>query len=50
MFENLLDEVLLFFKTGVSPIPVSETLEIAAILGAAGISMNKSCEWIAVNG
>ena len=34
-FENLIDAMLEFFATGVSPIPAEETIEIAAIRAAA---------------
>ncbi len=35
MFENLLDNILEFYTTGVSPIPKAETIEVAAIREAA---------------
>lgn len=35
MFEHLLDDILDFYTTGVSPIPESETIEVAAIREAA---------------
>jgi len=45
-FPGLLDAVLEFFDTGVSPVPKEETIEIARIL-AAGVSAQKSLgEWM----
>lgn len=35
MFEHLLDEILEFYSTGKSPIPMEETIEVAAIREAA---------------
>lgn len=35
MFKTLLDRILAFYNTGVSPIPLAETLEIAALLEAS---------------
>ena len=46
MFENLLDDVLQFFNTGISPIPAEETIEIAAILGAAVRGMSCPGSWV----
>ena len=46
MFENLLDDVLEFFNSGVSPIPAEETIEIAAILGAAVEAMSCPGTWV----
>ena len=35
MFKTLLERILQFFSTGVSPIPQQETIEIAALLEAS---------------
>ncbi len=48
MFENLLEEILRFAKTGVSPIPREETLETAALLGASVAAMTRPGEWVNV--
>lgn len=48
-YEPLLEEVLKFFKTGVSPIPEKETLEIFTFIEAADISKNKGGKIIAMD-
>jgi len=35
MFDHLLEHILEFYKTGVSPIPAEQTIEVAAIREAA---------------
>ncbi|MFA7493009.1 MAG: Gfo/Idh/MocA family oxidoreductase [Proteiniphilum sp.] len=48
-YEPLLEEVLKFFKTGVSPIPEKETLEIFTFIEAADISKSKGGKIIAMD-
>ena len=42
IFENLLDKIMEFYDTGVSPIDMKETLEVAAIRAAAVEGMTKT--------
>ncbi|NLG14982.1 MAG: Gfo/Idh/MocA family oxidoreductase [Lentisphaerae bacterium] len=45
-FPNLLDEILNFFNTGISPIAIEETLEIATILEVAVNAQKTLDTWI----
>ncbi|MBO5761949.1 MAG: Gfo/Idh/MocA family oxidoreductase [Lentisphaeria bacterium] len=42
IFENLLDKMMGFFDTGISPIPMEETLEVASIREAAVKAMENT--------
>lgn len=46
MFENMLDGILEFFNTKVSPVKREETIEIAALLDASIRALNKPNEWL----
>lgn len=46
MFENMLDGILEFFNTKVSPIKREETIEIAALLDASIRALEKPNEWL----
>ena len=42
IFENLLERIMEFYETGISPIPKEETLEIASVRAAAVEAMEKT--------
>ena len=42
IFENLLDKIMEFYDTGVSPIPMEETLEVVSIRAAAVKAMQET--------
>ena len=48
IFPNLLQKILEFYKSGVNPIPVAETIEIAAILDAVVKGMAQPGSWISI--
>ena len=48
IFPNLLQVILEFYKTKINPIPVAETIEIAAILDAVVKGMAQSGSWIKI--
>ncbi|WP_176011749.1 oxidoreductase [Victivallis sp. Marseille-Q1083] len=47
-FPNFTDALLEFFTTGVSPVPVEETIEVIKIRDAALAGLSKRHEWIAI--
>lgn len=48
IFPNLIDEILRFFETGVSPIDPAQTIEIAGILEAGIKGLKTPCEWVKI--
>ena len=48
VFPNLLRNILEFYKSGVNPIPVEETIEIAGILDAVVKGMAQPLSWIKI--
>ena len=48
-YDPMIETILEFFRTGVSPIPNRETLEIYAFMEAARISSHNNGEWIELN-
>ena len=48
IFPNLLQKILEFYKSGVNPIPVEETIEIAGILDAVVKGMAQPLSWIKI--
>ena len=49
IFQNLLQKILEFYKSGKNPIPVAETIEIASILDAVVKGMANYGNWIKIN-
>ena len=49
IFQNLLQKILEFYKSGKNPIPVAETIEIASILDAVVKGMANYGSWIKIN-
>ncbi len=49
-FEDFIQAMLLFFKTGESPVPEAQTLEIIALLEAGSADRSKKDEWLEVPG
>jgi hypothetical protein len=47
-FPLFIEAMLKFFKTGVSPVPLSQTLEIAAILEAGTLALANPDTWISL--
>lgn len=47
-FQRFIEAMLAFFDSGVSTVPVEETLEIAAILEAGAEALNRPDEWVKV--
>ncbi|MHB9134695.1 MAG: Gfo/Idh/MocA family protein [Armatimonadota bacterium] len=47
-FPRFIDAMLTFFNTGISPIPVAQTLEIAALIEAGNTALATPDSWVAV--
>jgi predicted dehydrogenase len=47
-FPRFIEALLTFFCTGVSPIPITQTLEIAALLEAGAAALTSPNTWVAV--
>jgi hypothetical protein len=49
IYENLMSEVLAFFKTGKSSMPIEEAVVAVAIIDAANQSLQTGSEWVTLN-
>ncbi len=47
-YRNLMNAILGFFSSGVSPVPREETLEIVSVIGTARVARTHPDEWFAV--